>query len=331
LNAKLAVHRPLLTGPDRAGVVLKKISEDTGETVQEIDREKHKHWVVVRFFGLTDGVNRFRCLLPVKWAGKPLPSICAGDYYALHILQTLLGNETVELAFQNCEGQECEDDGNGNAIFLCAPQANPALEKHAHALILKGGRTDDMPRFYGMVIPCWFADDGPNPGRDTDSAIKKIWIPSVNTVLESGAEEEHQRAAPGIRHKPRDPIQSDYAILLRMSVPRKRKLFVIAGIHQYGTWIAAEFLNRLAMKYSYNEVDPKVRDILCGDDDFAAVIQGDFRSETLSVERAMIHREFLWRRHKEKGEWVRMGEEKRMTGNGTPKPMGIAVGRGRRI
>lgn len=279
---------------------LTEIEKDTRRITVKIDANNYKENVVKRFFQLGTGNRRFRCLLPVGWSGKPLPSIHAGDYHALHVLQTLLGPEHLDLCFQSSGHEEGCDESEGDAIFLCTPQANRALKRHAHPLKLLPNQPQcETPKFDDIELPCWFAEEIPaSQGNERAKQVKVIWICETHGRLGSPAETEYQRCCPDVTHVPEFDVQTDYAIVLRLTVSAARKVFVIAGIHQYGTWIAGEFLKRLAQEDD-KWILPHEKNAFLQESDVLAVVWGTFNSRTLTVDNLGVHDNCMWIRRTE--------------------------------
>ncbi len=64
----------------------------------------------------------------------------------------------------------------------------------------------------------------------------------------------------------------DFGVLARLS-KGDDKIIVIAGIHQYGTWIVAEFLNKVIRGESDDKFFNAAFD---GGNDFVIIIHGNF-------------------------------------------------------
>jgi hypothetical protein len=286
----------------RIGLETQQIGRDTRDTARKIEADSYRHDIVKQFFclGKEPTPSRFKCLLPVGWHGKPLPSIHAGDYHALHVLQNMLGSETLDLSFQRSRGEERTEEFNGDAIFLCAPQANPALNEHAPAVEFEPNQSPlTCPHFDDIELPCWFADEiVAGPGGRSTRRTKKIWVCENHGRLKSPAEAEYLNCLPNRAHVSSFNLQTDYAILLRLTVHETRKIFVIAGIHQYGTWIAGEFLNRLTIE-SDKWILAREKNAFLQEHDVLAIVWGEFDTRTLSVKNLGIHDDCIWIRRRE--------------------------------
>lgn len=268
---------------------LTAIGTDTQNTAIKINADSHKRDVVRKFFCLKNETSKLKCIFPCRYTNKPLPSIEAGDFYALSVLQDLLGHDRLELNFQSVNDDVGADGHDDDAIFLCTPNSNPALAKLALPVELPLGKAST---FEGVELPCWFANEVID-GR----VIKKIWVGEEEKPLESPSEDAYLECAkvgnPCVSSR---DIQKDYAILLRLST--HRKIFVIAGIHQYGTWIAGECLRRLAIEKD-TSIRSNVKALLLGENDFLAILWGKFRLSKLTVPELGILDNCVWVRANE--------------------------------
>lgn len=224
---------------------------------------------------------------------KPLPSIVVGDYHALHVLQTLMGTDRIELAPVCIPAKDSLTEVNyridTNVIYLCTPQANKELKCFAPPIDLY---SDKPPMFKDIELPCWFTGDNNK---------KAILIYGNKRPLPSPAEPDYDRASQlleGQAYRPPTDITTDYAILLRLTVDGK-KVVVVAGIHQYGTWIAGDFFRRLTTG-EFSVYDH----IFLSDNDFIAILWGEFNTKKFSVSRCNVLEELIWLR-KESG-WERI-------------------------
>lgn len=282
----------IVTDTQKIVIDTQKIGTDTRDTAVKINADSHKREVVRKFFPLESATSKIRCLFPCRYnTDKPLPSIEAGDFYALSVLQDLLGHERLDLGFQIPGDGVGNDLQQGDAIFLCTPTSNPGLAMLAPSLILpfSGG-----PKCEGVELPCWFAND-----MSSGSLVKKIWIGNDEDFLESPSEDAYRKCALTLGPcvpKPGIDFQKDYAILLRLST--HRKVFVLAGIHQYGTWIAGECLRRLAIEKD-TSIRPSVKALLLGDNDVLAVLWGKFCLSKLTVPELGILDNYIWVRANE--------------------------------
>jgi hypothetical protein len=233
-----------------------------------------------------------------------LPKIVAGDYHALYILQNLVGSDKLELKPLQKGGKAGGEELKGNIVFLCSPQANPAL--YSLAPDIKIGFKDSKqvdPLFDGIDLPCWFAREKNGDG-DTDKCIKKIWIRG-DEPLGSPVQKDYDAA---LNLDIGDPylcevgnlLKEDYGILMRLTEPT-RKVVVMAGIHQYGTWIVADFFEKLVLGETV--LNEKYKDRI---EDFIAIIWGRFQQDRFTVNNWAVFKDYCWKR--EGGKWVKLDD-----------------------
>lgn len=284
---------------------LDRIGRETADTAKKLRAETYTKEVVGKFFSLREERPwRYKCVFPVYYDRRPLPAINAGDYNALHVLQNLIGADHLELKplATNPDGETPlvpvpNDCLEGDTIYLCTPHANRALDALAPAIKLTDASEPGVPQFGAVELPCWFATDSriqtSRGNSGVAAAAKTIWVSELKRSLESGAEDDYRRASmlkAGVLYSPLSDKQEDYAIVLRLT-EGNRKVVVIAGIHQYGTWIGGEFFLRLAGSEELTH-----RDVFLGDSDFLAVVWGEFNSTTFRVERCDVLQQYLWTR-----------------------------------
>ena len=269
---------------------LQEVAISTHAITEGLFGNKHKAKFKLNFFGLAEGsLKRFKCFFPACHDSRPMSMLVSGDYHALHVLQSLLGSDKLDLC-QLYAGQptlKLNPEDPEDLIYLCTPQVNDALRKIAPMLVLTdSSTTDQKPAFGEVVLPCWFANKTINKTK----VQKVIWIrdlepmesPAEYAYLEAADREDH--ASPYVH--PRLLID-DYAIVLRLTI-ETRKHIVIAGIHQYGTWIGAEFLSRMALDSEFNAT------LAVEERDFLAVIVGTFNTAQYNVTHCGIHSNLLW-------------------------------------
>jgi hypothetical protein len=313
---------------------MREIGDDTRETALKLEANLHKHRVVEKFFCSEKTTDRFRCIFAPMKITRPLHDIHAGDYYALHHIQTLLGREKLDLRYQNQEGAQGSNGLEGHTIFLGIPEENPNSNVLALFINLLGVQFDEnvdyivnqkdpswpswitirgteskaaIDYFADLRVPCWFTIDG-------EEKVKRIRFPdkSRRDALASGVENEYEDYRnSNVNHPPYMDPKRDYAIMLRLNTKSKHKVFVLAGIHQHGTWIAGEFLSRLADKFSdesnCSSTTDQRRIFLQKDCDFAAVVTGDFYKENLAVKDPEVYHDCLWFRAKTG--WVKINTD----------------------
>ncbi len=249
---------------DRQLLTLASISKTIGTEVSRRER-------IEKFFCVSPwGQNTYRCYFPAEYGERPLPSVLAGDYHALQVLSSALGSSLVLESVPRDSPAGISVDPKDNLIFLCAPDVNVALKGFIDAL--------------GVELPCWFDDDH---GR------RCLAITDSHAILSSGADDHYAAAQDRTNHTlPYAPgaLVSDLGIMARITDGGRRTI-ILSGIHQYGTWIVAEFLEKLIR----GEGDARdYESVFFGRDDFLAVVYGEFSHEMLRVNDAMISHRKVW-------------------------------------
>lgn len=303
---------------DRQLKDLKVIGKETEDTARKLHTDSSVKDMADRVFGLksepTIGGERFRCFFPVDFNQRPLPFIFSGDYHALQVLQNLLGQRLEPVPVRQtasfggaqaisvvpaASGRNVlsEDTQNGGEIYLCSPQVNERLKDAAPAVELRGTSTEAVaPSFKGIALPCWFANAN---WFDPAKKVIRVHDSGLSLPLLSPSESDYEEAKnlqPGVAYEFRQAIRKDLGILLRLT-HQQRVHLVVAGIHQYGTWIAGEFLYRLTHDETFHS------EISRGSD-FVAVVWGEFDSKNFRVINCGIHDEYLWIREEES--WRRL-------------------------
>jgi hypothetical protein len=290
-------------------------------------RKEQRERVKALFLSSDD--RKYTCVMPVEYRRQPLPTIAAGDYYAWHVVQNFVGDVQISMDFTNrMPEKEKIVTSKGNIIFLCSPQASPPLDEFAPWLELHGDKIDNSPdakRGVGglekLKLPVWFGCRNkrianPATGELEDWQEKVICylpdgrIPDLHNnsdlhntvaVLTSQVEEDYIAAhtlQDNQRPKKTLARKCDVAVVIRAArgsfdtsqvEGAADKIVVIAGIHQYGTWIAGDFLHQYC-----NGNRPQVEELFKSEADFAILIYGQFNEQTLSVEASDIHATDAW-------------------------------------
>ncbi len=317
------------------------ILEDTHSITTKLSTEASINKMVNKLFlvepeGL-ESQKKYKIMFPATHLEKPLPLIHQGDFFAIHIISLFLGIDKIE--FIDVDGSKNEDinSSEGNIIFICSPQANAALKaKYPSPKFLLQGSTkttddnesndqsnnidcksySDLKEFFvkEIKLPCWFIEvfvpDSKNGSegrwekriqiydKDLDGRFREE-TPLPSPIV-SPAEEEYRMAEKDKQYRALNRGRiTDYGIFARITDKNKHFL-IIAGIHQYGTWIVGDFLRRLL----YQELeDEKQLTIFKSNDDFLALIKGDFASNSLTVITSMVDDPNLWVKNKD--EWER--------------------------
>lgn len=247
---------------------------------------------VYRFFGKR---TSWQCHIPVMYRRKPLPLTEAGDYYALHVISTHLDDpkQTV-IEFVNREDSaDTSVPHSRNSIFLCSPLANRALNSLCPAYY---ENDDEVVEQFSLRhdLPCWFQVS------DQQCCIREL--KNDRTPLHSEADSAYSAAKKLVDGKDLAPtkLQRDIGILARLKRGGKTNV-IIAGIHQYGTWLIADFLNELLQGKA-----KRGSDFFLSNDEFVAVIEGQFNQSKLRAKRTQLCGDHLWHRGKNKQYWSKI-------------------------
>ncbi|GEM_PF-6099485 len=277
---------------------------------------------------------QYSCIFLSIYNKRPLPLVAAGDLYALYVLQMLLGQNQIELIDVNDfmlvnKKRDLASFVNKNCIFLCSPLANPALRRIAPIIPM----SNNVPAkamnvsLAGVNLPVWFgseeingrnvgclyypenlnyetSDTVPNEMRQARPVSKSPSEPSYDVAASAGDNEKPELNETcqfdlGIIMRVTPPsfsVDDDMNILIAKDKKPNRKLFIIAGIHQFGTWMAAEFFRRVLFGETKG-----FGHLMFQENDFSVVISGEFSTKDLRVvdvnaECAWQHRESMWHR-----------------------------------
>jgi hypothetical protein len=287
---------------------LRAIGEYTKDTAGKLHTNRSVMEMADRLFALetrSTGGGTFRCFFPVDYKQRPLPFIFSGDYHALQVLQSLLQQRLEPVPVRqtrasrkahekngqssvlDAQAQITSDGQSGGEIYLCSPQVNERLKKVAPAVELESDSGEaTVPSFNGLDLPCWFANAN---WLKPPQKIIRVQHENLSLNLESPSESDYKEAQEleeGEAYDFRKIVRPDYAILLRLT-QKQRTHLVVAGIHQYGTWIAGEFLKRLAHDEAFC---PEIN----RGEDFAVVVWGEFDSKNFRVGECDILSKYLW-------------------------------------
>lgn len=279
------------------------ISRRTLTLVKAIESAKKTQKLVDQFFGPN---SNWQVHLPVNYHQKPLPVMAAGDYHALHVISSRLGDDRTFLEFVNVS--KGSDDSSSavphdnNSLFLCSPLVNKALGKIYPAVTeenLASGK-----------LPCWF---------QVGHAQAPDWLcfrvlkdhTKHRPVISVGANEAYRICAELPKNTaPVDlPNQVDRAILARLGAGNRGGTngkidIIMAGIHQFGTWIVADFVDQLIRGKQKTGQDI----FLNSSYEFVAIIEGEFAPNDLRVNWSNLCGQFLWYRRSGTSQWLFHGD-----------------------
>jgi hypothetical protein len=285
---------------------LQIITKQTKETTEILDTQSEIRKAVESFFKTKDSGNKkYQLIFPVIYSSKPLPLINQGDFYAINVVISRLGEPKIKNIPYSSSYHSV---GIGDyVIFICSPDANPVLKNYYdiyHIQTIDGkvkaiGNDPKIPN----NLPCWFVSDKDDGNQDWK--IRKILVSETDELIFSKEvrdlyEKANLNVAQFVHPQQK---QRDYGIFGRWQ-HNGSQFIVIAGIHQYGTWIIGKLLNDLFCGKSV-----KGKNIFLGNQDFISIIDGDFDYPTLQVTRAELYESYIWTRTKINDNWVKQKTE----------------------
>ena len=311
-------HNKVLRMQSKMLTSLETIARETAETARGLRVDASVRAFAERFFCLEHD-QRLSFVFPVTYMDRPLPSIFAGDYYTLSVVQRLIAPERADLLPVTKERTDLvpvtintnsgAGPGNGNTdpdvavpnpptniVYICGPSANPALALVSSTLeLFPEGSHGHSPTFKGVEIPCWIAANqtsavGPNPQ-------KVLYVKDIDSVIHSEAEYFYaeallQQATHVARPQQRATVR-DCGIIMRLTIDNQVSV-VLAGIHQYGTWIVGEFFDQLSRDRL--GLAPQHRELFYGTGDFAAIVTGEFDQAQFRVSACGVDPLHTWKR-----------------------------------
>ncbi len=293
-----------------------EIAEDTHEIAAQITGERNKQKNITRFF-VVGKVGEINLHVPKTQhdggVRKPLPILNTGDSFGYSILAELIGSERLLPRFHETRDLAVEIDhsaenpykkeikeGSNSQIILCSPRSNLVLDSLAP--VIENETTGPLP--------VWFQF---KPEGSVGAEKKYVQIVTKKRVIyQSPADDVYHKTASDPNYTPSEEPLEDFGIIARLtheslhSVPMGKTVIVIAGIHQYGTWIASEFVRRNVQPtdkasnlFAFAMENSNTPDFIC-------VVHGKFLPQQSSARSGFrvdeIVIEDLWIH--EQGEWV---------------------------
>jgi hypothetical protein len=305
---------------------LSKIQKATKDTADKLESNSIIHDRVNRFFLLHGDVNtKFELFFPVEYAGKPLPVINQGDFYAIHVISSRLKEGTivnypVPRKYKPKPGEKVEEKPDtvpgDRAIFICRPDINYILGSLWKTWTIDASGSPVKHDSYDL--PCWFTEKEERTEGDTagnpPTVLRNIFVSYyegarlIQSPVDSPSEEFYKKAAElgsGKKYTPGSATyQSDYGILARIHDKDNKVRIIVAGIHQLGTWVVGRLLSRLF----YGETVDGMATFI-GDKDFIAIIEGKFFDDQWKVTDEQVHSKYIWTRENDK--WTRVIDPKK--------------------
>ena len=264
-----------------AGIALRqsRIGTDTQLLLERNDREGRREDRIARFFQppITPGATALprlalvKYVTPAEFPRKPLPMVYAGDFFVVSVLTQLLRGHLVALLTHHHSGHSAFGAPIGIndevVVYICSPEANPELNRlfptfdHLASQVPPQG------------LPAWFST------RAGDH-LQIVTATGSNVHSSPRADQVYDDIAMHMS-RPIQPvgIVSDVGLVARIRMNNRTNI-VIAGNHQYGTWIAGEALRRMLESGVH---DSAFAEVLFSDADVLLVVEGEFDDAPMSV------------------------------------------------
>lgn len=98
---------------------LKDIGIQTQKTTEKLETDSKTNKIVTSFFDIKNKDKKFKIFFPVEHKLKPLPLINQGDFYAIHVVKTRLGDRVdLQQVTEDYKDYEDKNPLEGNNIFL---------------------------------------------------------------------------------------------------------------------------------------------------------------------------------------------------------------------
>ncbi|MEO5345414.1 MAG: hypothetical protein H7834_03425 [Magnetococcus sp. YQC-9] len=310
--------------------VMLSLSRAQNESLDEIKSDQLREKNSNRFFQM-DSQLGVVLVVPVVCKDRPLAMINSGDYYAILVITERMKGEVSYDWVRNHDGDpalssglqeeqlgdleiQANLDNHPNHIYLCTPWVNRKLNNRwpiwNQETIYDG--TDKS----NYNFPCWFYRDVPkNAVSKKGKPYLKIRINWNNDIvdLESMADKYYdmaeivKRCYSGKEYK-LGPSVDDFAIIARLTHKDGRKDIIVAGLHQLGTWIVADFINgqinrKINRGKPYDCRDDEISEIILGSDDFIAIISGTFDFNIMKVTWSEVYHGHIWQY--KQGSWIK--------------------------
>ncbi|MEO1203074.1 MAG: hypothetical protein AAFX10_10215 [Pseudomonadota bacterium] len=281
-----------------------EIAKQTLILTESIESNEKTRSRVDRFFGK---YTTWQIHLPVSYQRRPLPLVAAGDFFAMHVLSALLGDERATVEFVNTNPQFVDRQAHQNSsLFLCSPKVNKGLGAIYPVFEESKYSADEFHANY--KLPCWFQSD--HPRSEDWMCIRALQNDNLAPVIAFAANQVYDASqelelgeGPGNLSD-----QNDHAILARVSQQNRdrgneaRLDIVMAGVHQFGTWIVAHYVDQLVRGITKAE-NPYLLDT---DYEFVAVVDGVFAADQLHVIRSGLRPNYFWYRRLGEQAWCHL-------------------------
>ena len=174
----------------------------------------------------------------------------------------------------------------------------PETERDSNTIANTEDAGGGKPRQAILNVVTTSTDLSRNPVSGGDRGDARIYL----TPIPSGAETYYTRAKNlTIHQRPKFEVglKPDCGLLMRKTLNETTTIIVMAGIHQYGTWIVGEFFKDIC------EGRAKEHEaVFVSKNDFVALIKGHFHDGRYAAIKPGVCDNYLWYRNKDKWERV---------------------------
>jgi hypothetical protein len=286
--AGVALSYTISQRQDRQINELKNISEEVKDVANALKSRHEIDRRVAAFLSVASG-HQFTCVVPISHVNKPFPLIALGDHHVLEIFNRTF--DPRKMVPELVDRKERKTIKPGHTVFVCSPKANSPLEaEYGYDSVANQKSLTDLP--------CWFARES-EPGSEPELTVIKKYDSPQELIYSAEARAAHQAAFGGTTSTDNSKPMDDYGILARLTGSGHTHI-IIAGIHQHGTWLVTEYLDRILHGFEL----PFGR--RCFEDrDFITVIHGYFDMKTFRLldkpNALIIHNGLFWQ--KVRGNW----------------------------
>ncbi len=239
---------------------------------QSLDAARNRRDRIAAFFGIDMNARDTTVpyVVPVVPgdAKKPLPLVNGGDFYIVNVLSRLLENRLDPHLVYDDGGEvptpESVQSAGSPVVYLCSPRTNLVLAQLLPVFDASSGGTPPEE------LPAWFAEREDWDYMRISEKVDFFRTPESDEIY------KYKVSHPD--HRPSGTVEC-IGLLARLSIQGKR-IIVLAGAHQYGTWIVGEALYRLLEEDLTSDA---ARRIMFSDDEVVSVYSGTFDHDTLTV------------------------------------------------
>ena len=271
----------------------------------ELQARKAEHDRVKALF-LSSDDRKYTFIMPVEYRRRPLPTIAAGDYYAWHVIQNFVGDIQIDMCLTSRlnKSEDEKKEKQETSYFYVRPwlihcwitlphgYSSMAITSIIHKTKQEAltASKNSTCRFGSVPASGWFSTRSISSTKEWDEKVICYFHDGgaskncgATNLLISQSDEDYI-VCDGLKDNEIPETSKgrkcDLAVIIRASrrlfnacqtQGADDKIFVIAGIHQYGTWIAADFLQQFC-RGKRSEVDRLFK----SEADFALLVYGQF-------------------------------------------------------